>query len=206
MTIHKINPQDEQPASPPERPPEAHSFSAAPLDRYAIRVTVGVAYLGGLLMLPLLFAYLSNLRWGGLLIPSALALPLAIFLLLAYAFQPVSYVLEPDALTIRRRWARNLRVPYDQISGVSVAATLADMPRYGLRFAFNPGIFGYQGPFRLDPYGQAFFLATNRERLVAIARQSTLPLIVSPERPREFVARINDERGRRALEAIARSA
>ena len=50
------------------------------------------------------------------------------------------------------------------------AAALADVPRRGLRFAFNAGIFGYQGPFRLAPYGEVFFLATDRARLVAVAR------------------------------------
>jgi hypothetical protein len=61
------------------------------------------------------------------------------------------------------------------------------VPQKGLRFAFNPGVFGYQGPFYLAPYGEAFFLATNREKLIAVAREASVPLIVSPERPRAFV-------------------
>lgn len=181
-------------------------FDTAPLDSYAERITTGVAYLGGLLTLPLFFAYLSNLRWGGLLIPSALALPIALFLLLAYAFQPTSYTIEEDQLVIQRRWMRALKIPFEKITGVSSAPTLAGMPRAGLRFAFNPGVFGYQGPFRLDPYGQAFFLATNRERLVALARQSAPPLIISPAQPRAFIDALNDHRGRQALQEMAQMA
>jgi hypothetical protein len=64
---------------------------------------------------------------------------------------------------------------------------LADVPRTGLRRAFNAGVFGYQGPFQLDPYGMVFFIATNRTRLVAVARMVDAPLILSPARPREFV-------------------
>jgi hypothetical protein len=162
-------------------------FDAAPLDSYATRITSGVAYLGGILMLPLLFAYLSNQRWGGLLIPVAFAVALALFLVLAYAAQPTAYIIEEHTLVVQRRWWRRLRVPLKEISGVSVASTLADVPQRGLRFAFNPGVFGYQGPFFLAPYGQVFFLATSREHLVSLARQAATPLIISPARHRAFI-------------------
>ncbi len=180
----------------------AMRFEVAPLDEYASRITIGLAYLGGLLMLPLLFAYLANLRWGGLLIPTALALPLAIFLLLCYAAQPSAYVVEEADLVVRRRWWRPLRIPLGEISGASSATYLADVPRRGLRFAFNPGVFGYLGPFRLAPYGETFFLATNRTRLVSVARQGVPPMILSPARPREFVESLNDRRTHAAMREL----
>lgn len=186
-----------------EAEPKAPSrFEAAPLDDYARRITMGLAYLGGLLMLPLLFAYLANLRWEGLLIPVALALAVALFLLLTFAAQPRSYELTETHLVVPRRIFRPLRVPLAIITGASPATHLADVPRRGLRFAFNAGIFGYQGPFRLAPYGEVFFLATNRARLVAVARADRTPLIVSPARPREFVEALNELRTRKALEAL----
>lgn len=162
-------------------------FEVAPLDSYAQRITMGLAWLGGLLVMPLFFAYLSNLRWDYLLIPTAFAVLLALFLMLAYAVQPVAYSLEKEHLVVRRRWAPALRVPLNQVVGVSLAPALSIVPQTGLRFAFNPGVFGYQGPFYLDPYGKTFFLATNRERLVAVARLSAHPLILSPAHPRAFV-------------------
>lgn len=177
-------------------------FDVAPLDTYAERITIGVAYLGGLLTLPLFFAYLSNLRWGGLLIPLALAVPIALFLLLAYAAQPTRYTVESDKLVVQRRWMRALKIPFTSITGVSAVPELAGMPRVGLRFAFNPGLFGYQGPFRLAPYGEAFLLATNRERLVAIAREAAVPLIISPARPRAFMETLNEQRGQHAVQEI----
>lgn len=177
-------------------------FEVAPLDPYATRVTTGLAWLGGLLMLPLLFAYLANLRWGSLLIPVAVALPLALFLMLSYGAQASAYLIEDDAVVVRRRWWRPLRVPLEQIIGVSLATPLADVPRRGLRFAFNAGVFGYLGPFRLDPYGEIFFLATNRARLVAVARDRRPPLIISPEKPREFVQALADRRTQAAVERL----
>jgi Bacterial PH domain len=184
------------------KPQAPAAFAVAPLDEYALRLTNGLAYLGGLLMLPLLFAYLSNLRWEGLLIPVALALAVAFFLLLCYGAQPRLYELVGGELRIRRRLWRPLRVPLSVVSGASLATPLSDVPVRRVRFAFNAGIFGYQGPFRLTPYGEVFFLATNRARLVAVAREGRTALILSPERPREFVEALNQLRTSEALEAL----
>lgn len=174
----------------------------APLDSYALRMTTGLAYLGGLLMLPLLFAYLANLRWDGLLIPVALAVAVAGFLLLTYSAQPRLYELTADELIVRRRFWRALRVPLNLVTGAALATALSDVPVRQVRFAFNAGIFGYQGPFRLAPYGEVFFLATNRARLVAVARYGRTSLILSPDGPRAFVEALNERRTQRAIERL----
>lgn len=177
-----------------------HTFAVAPLDSYAERITTGLAYLGGLFMMPILFAYLGNIRWDGLLIPSTMGGLMALFLLLAYGQQPTSYDIDDRTLIVRRRWQQALRIPMNTISSVSFVPELAGIPNRGLRFAMNPGVFGYQGPFHLSPYGKAFFLATNRERLVAIARverdtRTPLPpLIISPAYPRALVDAFYEER------------
>jgi hypothetical protein len=168
------------------------TFDAAPLDRYAEQITTGVAMLGGLLLLPLLFLYLSGLLFEGVnligvLIPVAVAAALFVWLLLSYAVQPIRYDIEDKALLVRRHWSRPMRVPFKEIIAVSPANALADVPRFGLRRSFNAGIFGYQGPFRLEPYGAVFFMATHRERLVALARPNLPPLILSPARPADFI-------------------
>lgn len=168
------------------------SFAAAPLDPYAERITTGLAMLGGLLLLPALFLFLSGFLLDGIAITGmvvtiAVALALEVFLVLNYAVQPANYVVEADRLVVRRRWMRPMMVPFKAISGVSTAAVLADVPRFGLRRAFNAGVFGYQGPFDLERYGRVFFSATNRERLVSVGRLDGPPLILSPARPRDFV-------------------
>jgi hypothetical protein len=103
------------------------SFNAAALDSYAVRITNGVAMLGGILMLPALFLYLSGLLVAGValtgtIITIAIALTLAVWLTLNYAVQPVAYVVTGDTLVVRRRWARALRIPFKQIMGVSFAS------------------------------------------------------------------------------------
>ncbi|HMO60364.1 MAG TPA: PH domain-containing protein [Roseiflexaceae bacterium] len=182
-------------------------FIAAPLDRYAERITSGIALLGGVLMLPALFLYLSGLLFSGVALPGlvisvAVAVTLGAWLLLNYAVQPTLYRIEADQLLIRRRWARPMPIPYRSMLGVSPAPALADVPRFGLRRSFNAGVFGYQGPFTLAPYGGVFFIATNRERLVAVARSNQLPLIISPARPREFVDALREALIRHAEDRV----
>jgi hypothetical protein len=173
------------------------SYPAAPLDSYAERITSGIAMLGGVLMLPTLFLYLSGFLLTGVgvtgaVVTAAVALALAAWLVLNYAVQPTSYEIETDRVLIRRRWARAMPLPFKQITGVSTAAALADVPRFGLRRSFNAGVYGYQGPFQLEPYGAVFFVATNRERLVALARRDRSPMLLSPARPREFVEALRE--------------
>jgi hypothetical protein len=173
------------------------AFDAAALDPYAERITTGIAMLGGLLLLPALFLFLSGFLMGGVAITGvvitvAVALALELWLVLNYAVQPTSYTIEKDRLLIRRRWARAMPVPFKEIAGVSLASALADVPRFGLRRSFNAGVFGYQGPFELERYGRVFFVATNRERLIAVARRERPPLIVSPTRPRDFVEELRE--------------
>ncbi len=173
------------------------SFNPAALDPYAERITNGIATLGGVLMLPTLFLYLSGLLFTGValtgaVVTVAVALALAAWLVLNYAVQPSAYLIGNKDLVIRRRWSRAMRIPLKRIAGVSSAGALADVPRFGLRRSFNAGVFGYHGPFRLAPYGTVFFAATHRERLVAVARYDAPPLIISPARPREFVEALRE--------------
>ncbi len=158
---------------------------------------MGIALIGGILTLPALFWYLSGMLQyqiavPGVLISSTVALAMIVWLMLNYAVQPVEYVVQDEFLVIRRRWARRMQIKLKDITGASSATALADVPRMGLRRSFNAGVFGYQGPFELEPYGRVFFAATNRQRLVALARRNGLPLIVSPERPHEFVNTIRE--------------
>lgn len=153
---------------------------------------------GGVLMLPALFWFLSGILLYGVAVPgvvisSATGVAMAVWLTLNYAVQPVSYTLQGETLLIKRRWVGPMRVPLRDILGVSPAAALADVPRKGLRQSFNAGVFGYNGPFQLEQYGKVFFTATDRERLVALARRDRMTLIVSPARPRDFIETIREE-------------
>ena len=166
---------------------QPQTFDAAALDSYAERITTGVALLGGVLMLPALFSFISGVQASAVVAAVGVAAALAAFLFLCYAVQPTRYELAADTLIIRRRLWRRVRVPYKDIVGISEAAAMADLPRFGLRRAFNAGVFGYGGPFDLDPYGRVFLAATNREKMVAVARVDASPLLLSPARPKAFI-------------------
>jgi hypothetical protein len=172
-------------------------FEVATFDRYSERITTGIAMVGGVLMLPTLFWYLSGILIYGIAVPgivisSATGVAMAVWLALNYAVQPTSYLINGDTLIIRRRWVGAMRVPISEILGVSPAPALVDVPRRGLRQSFNAGVFGYHGPFQLEHFGRVFMLATDRERLVALARKDRLTLIVSPARPRDFIEAVRE--------------
>lgn len=170
------------------------SFEVAPLDSYAQRISSALSMIGGVLMLPALFWFLSGIGtgFGSVAISVGVALALVVWLILSYAVAPTAYRIEERHLVVRRHWWRALRVPLHEITGVSPASSLADLHRTGLRRAFNVGVFGYHGRFQLDPYGTVFFSATNRERLVALARRDRPPLIISPARPRDFTEALRE--------------
>jgi hypothetical protein len=178
----------------PTKSAAAGSFAAAPLDSYAQRISGALATIGGVLTLPALFWFLSGIGtgFGSVAISVAVALALVVWLILSYAVAPTTYRIEERDLVVRRHWWRALRVPLREIVGVSPATGLADLHRTGLRRAFNVGVFGYHGRFLLEPYGAVFFTATNRERLVAVARRDRPPLIVSPARPRDFTEALRE--------------
>lgn len=169
-------------------------FEVAPLDSYAQRISSALSMIGGVLMLPALFWFLSGIGtgFGSVAISVAVALALVVWLILSYAVAPTVYRIEQRQLVVRRHWWRALRVPLREVTGVSPASALADLHRTGLRRAFNVGVFGYHGRFQLDPYGTVFFSATNRERLVALARRDHPPLIISPARPRDFTEALRE--------------
>ncbi len=169
-------------------------FEAAALDQYARQVTMGVALLGGVLLLPVLFLYLSGLLLRGVgttgaLLAAGIALALLLWLLLSYAAAAQRYTIGADTLVIKRRWLRAIRVPLASVVAVMPTTQLAgdNVRALGVRRVLNFGVFGYAGRITLEPYGGAYFCATNRGRLVVVARVQQQALLLSPERPQMFV-------------------
>ena len=91
---------------------------------------------------------------------------------------------------IERRWQRAVRIGYETIEAVTVLPVAADMR--ATRFAFNAGVFGYQGPFISERYGRFFAYATDRDKTVAIARRGAPMLVVSPLLPFAFVGALRE--------------
>ena len=171
-------------------------YDCAPLDRSAQQITQGVVFVGGVLTLPGLFLGLSGLlnagygMWG-VLISAAVAATLLVFVWLSWAGMPVRLEIHADAVHIRRRWWRRIRIPMRDISAVMRPVSL-DVRRE--RWGFNVGVFGYQGPFMSERYGALFCMVTDRERTVAIGRTRQRLLVVSPQQPAGFVYALQEAR------------
>lgn len=167
----------------------------APLDAVSQRLTQGFVLVGGISTLPALFLALSGLlmypiAFYGAVICAAVAAGFLTFLVLSWAGMTTQIRIETDACIIERRWQRPVRIPFDTIEAVTVLPVSIDMR--ATRFAFNSGVFGYQGPFISERYGRFFAYATDRDKTVAIARRGAPMLIVSPLLPFAFVGALRE--------------
>jgi hypothetical protein len=161
----------------------------APLDAISQRLTQGFVLVGGISTLPALFLALSGLlmypiAFYGAVICAAVAAGFLTFLVLSWAGMAIQIRIETDACVIERRWQRPVRIPFDTIEAVTVLPVSIDMR--ATRFAFNSGVFGYQGPFISERYGRFFAYATDRDKTVAPM------LIVSPLLPFAFVGALRE--------------
>jgi hypothetical protein len=167
----------------------------APLDTISQRLTQGFVLVGGISTLPALFLALSGLlmypiAFYGAVVCAAVAAGFLTFLVLSWAGMAIQIQIETDACVIERRWQRPVRIPFDTIEAVTVLPVSIDMR--ATRFAFNSGVFGYQGPFISERYGRFFAYATDRDKTVAIARRGAPMLIVSPLLPFAFVGALRE--------------
>jgi hypothetical protein len=169
-------------------------YETAPLDTYTQQITQGVVFVGGALTLPGLFLGLSGLlQYGygmyGVLISAAVAATVLMYVWLAWAGMPVRLEIHADALHIKRRWWRRIRIPLHEIKTVT---RLVDFDIRRERWGFNRGVFGYQGPAASQRYGQLFCMATDRERVVALVRPGQRMVLVSPAQPAGFIYALQD--------------
>ena len=139
----------------------------APLDPSSQRLTQGFVLVGGISTLPALFLALSGLlrypvAFYGALLCAAVAAAFLTFLVLTWAGMPLQLQIDADAVVVVRRWHRQVRIPFSDIEAVTVLPVATDMK--ATRFAFNAGVFGYQGPFVSERYGRFFAYATDREK------------------------------------------
>lgn len=170
-------------------------FDYAPIDSDAQRITQGFVFVGGILTLPGLFLALSGLlnnqiAYYGAIISGTIA---AIFLLVvwfSWAGMPILLEIHADQLVIKRRWWRTIRIPYRTIEALTVLNVTTDLQRSTR--AFNAGVFGYQGTFMSDRYGQLFCMVTDRDRTISIARHLAPILVVSPYQPSAFLAALRE--------------
>ena len=97
-----------------------------------------------------------------------------------------SYVIEPNALAIRRllwttRWA---------LTGLQSAEVMPEVMRGSLRLCGNGGLFSITGWYRNRTLGNYRAFVTDFKRTVVL-RFPARTIVVSPENPERFVAEIS---------------
>jgi hypothetical protein len=120
----------------------------------------------------------------GALVWLLMSLPFSIALLLMNRFAPRGYSLAGDGLRIERRAAVKI-VPYRTIRG----ADRMPRPVKGLTVHGSRGIFGHFGRFWNPTIGIYRLFLTNQTTVVWLETDDGL-IAVSPDRPDEFVARL----------------
>lgn len=158
----------------------------APLDSHCQRVTQGVVLVGGVATLPALFLALSGLlqsdiAWYGAGLSAAVAAGFLLAVVAAWCTMPVTLVLDDHALTVQRRWAKSIVVPYTSIDAVTALTVGDDFHPVG--WVFLAGLFGYHGAYQSARYGRCVAYATDRDKCIAIARRDGPLLVVSPLLP-----------------------
>jgi hypothetical protein len=153
-------------------------FRAAPLDR-AARLTTRAMWAGSGLLLAIGAWLAGDGEGAGWVVLAAGGLLLATLVYL-WRLQPVEYVVEEDAFSIRRRSAASRRF--------TGAVTRARLGRLGLRVGGDGGAYGYLGRFRADGRTVRAFV-TDRGR-VALLDVGGAELAVSPSDRESFLAEV----------------
>ena len=128
--------------------------------------------------IPLLLGITPDfLRWLGLL-PLLLVLGAALFVIR-------SYTIEPNALAIQRLfWTTRL-----PLSGLQSAEVIPSAMSRSLRLCGNGGLFSFTGWYRSRTLGKYRAFVTDLTQTVVL-RFPQRTIVVSPEKPEQFVAEI----------------
>jgi hypothetical protein len=128
-----------------------------------------------------------GLLWGGII--------LAIIVLFCYLSAPIAYELNGIHLTVISRINKKVFGPIRKGSFVD-----NEKPSFGLRLWGNGGLFAGTGIFWNKKYGifRAYISTGVRSNLILIETSAT-KIIISPEKPEEFIACANSSDTGKAL-------
>ncbi len=107
-----------------------------------------------------------------------------LFIALAYAYSPKSYVLLGDAIVVKRLIG-DVRVPRSEIR--EIRAGVPDDFTGVVRLWGNGGLFGYYGLFRTSKLGKCHWYATDRSKMVVVVTADKT-LVLSPDDRDSFLA------------------
>jgi hypothetical protein len=140
---------------------------------------------GGLTIFGIVWAVRTGEPWWFLL-----SLPFTLLVFVMGRFAPTGYRLDAEGIRVERRIG-TVTIPYRRIVGVDrLARSVVGMSLFG-----SQGVFGRFGTFWNMRLGFYRLYLSNRDTVVWLATQDGW-IALSPDRPDEFVARVE---ARRAL-------
>lgn len=162
------------------------AYKTAPWEPLVSRLTVVSSILllgGGAIMLG---AAAAAYTWSPLVAVglAAGALPLPAIVLVTALLGPTGYRVDEQGVLIRRR-GPGLLIPAAQIAGVEEPSD--DAFADAIRLTASGGVFGFWGMWQSRQWGRFQAYATRRQGVVVIRRRQGGPLLVTPDRPADFV-------------------
>lgn len=151
------------------------------LDKTAKAVTIGVTILFTLIIAS---DYFLIKETGGLIYFYVIA-TLVLIYFIVFIFRPVKYTVTADKLIIHRL-ITDVKINRNQIKSVTLLqkdALGASIRTFGVG-----GLFGYYGRFSNTTLGNMTWYATRRDKAVLVTTTNNKKIIVTPDKPEEFVA------------------
>lgn len=182
-----------RPAAPSSVAPSLEAEFAAPVGRKVRMVTVFTAVLLAFVVLAGIgFSFVRPLPGVIPALPLGAALVAAAgTILVAWLAQVCGYRLTRDELLVVRR-NRHTRFP---LAGLTEAIVVPDAMAWALKIAGNDGLVAITGSYWSKRLGRFRALVTDRQRTVVL-RWTDRCLVVSPDRPEEFVREVHRRIGR----------
>jgi multisubunit Na+/H+ antiporter MnhF subunit len=107
-------------------------------------------------------------------------------LVFSYLLAPEGYLIDANKLTIVRPLS-SIVIPLIEVSGAEAATP--ELMSGSIRLLGSGGLWGYYGKYQNDQLGRYYMYARRTTELVLIRSRENY--VVAPERPLEFIQRLN---------------
>jgi len=118
------------------------------------------------------------------------AIPLILFFIVVYFFRPNNYSVSPDKLLIHRM-INNIEIERNNIQ--SVQEIDKSQVKNSLRTFGIGGFFGSFGKFWNGKLGSMIWYVTRKNNFVLVETKDQKKIILTPDKPEEFVASFNHQ-------------
>ena len=155
------------------------------LDKTAIIITSLVT----LLFAVIIIGQFSIIKDEGKAIPIYTTVACLLIYFIAFAFRPIKYIVTNDELIVKRLLL-SVHIKRGDIN--SVALIDEHSIKGSIRTFGVGGMFGYFGNFANFTIGKMTWYATRRDSVVLVKTTNNKNIILTPDMPNEFLARLSN--------------